>query len=256
VERTEAEAIYDQGRGVVVKVLVELSAQNGRLAEQVERLTERVARQDERIAELERRLKRNSRNSSTPPSQDPPGAPERKRAPSAGRAQGGQPGHPGRGRPLLPTQAIDRVLEHWPERCRCCEREFALSERSPAGAPARHQVAELPEIAVELTEHRLSRLRCPGCGQLARAEPPGELPAGTFGPRLEAAVATLAVRNRLSRRDTVELVDELFGARISTGSVDALLRRTGAALEGGPTQTLSSICAARRRSTSTRPAGG
>jgi hypothetical protein len=55
VERGEAGAIYDRGREVVVGVLVELSAQNGRLAERVERLTGRVARQDERIAELERR---------------------------------------------------------------------------------------------------------------------------------------------------------------------------------------------------------
>jgi len=39
-----------------------------------------------------------------------------------------------------------------------------------------------------------------------------------FGPRLQAAIATLAIRNRVSRRDTVELCEELFGARIATGS--------------------------------------
>ena len=88
MERAEAEAVYDQGRAVVVGVLLELSAQNARLAEQVERLTARVAKQDARIAELERRLKRNSRNSSLPPSQDPPGAPERKRSGRSGRGQG------------------------------------------------------------------------------------------------------------------------------------------------------------------------
>jgi hypothetical protein len=90
VERGEAEVIYDEGREVVVKVLVELSAQNGRLAEQVERLFDRVAYQDERIAELERRLKRNSRNSWAPPSQDPPGAPGRK----AGVPVGARAGRP------------------------------------------------------------------------------------------------------------------------------------------------------------------
>jgi len=132
----------------------------------------------------------------------------------------------------LPAEAVDRVVEHWPARCRCCERGFALAERTPQGAAARHQVAELPEIAIEVTEHRLNRLRCPDCGQLVRAELPGEVPAGAFGPRLEAAVATLAVRNRVSRRDTVELMDELFGAHVSTGSVDAIVQRTGAALDG------------------------
>jgi transposase len=231
MERAEAEAVYDQGRAVVVGVLMELSAQNARLAEQVERLTARVAKQDERIAELERRLKRNSRNSSLPPSQDPPGAPERKRSGPAGRGQGGQPGHPGRGRGLAPIEAVDELIDHWPERCECGHR-FAEAGREPAGVPARHQVAELPPIAVRLSEHQLHRLRCPDCGRTTRAERPPGVGTGAFGPRLEAAVATLAVRNRVSRRDTVELVDELFGARLSSGTVDAILGRTAVALDG------------------------
>jgi transposase len=49
VERAEAEAIYEQGRDVVVAVLL-------RMDEQVRRLERRVAEQDERIAQLERRL--------------------------------------------------------------------------------------------------------------------------------------------------------------------------------------------------------
>jgi transposase len=80
MERAEAEAIYEQGREAVVAVLLALSA---RIAELAQRLT----RQEERIAELEQRLARNSRNSSLPPSADPPGAPARKRAhPQAARA--------------------------------------------------------------------------------------------------------------------------------------------------------------------------
>ena len=65
MERAEAEAIYDAGREVVVEVLL-------RMDEQIRRLEERVARQDERIAQLERKLNRDSRNSSAPPSSDPP----------------------------------------------------------------------------------------------------------------------------------------------------------------------------------------
>ena len=58
MERVEAEAIYDRGREVVVQVLLELSAQNQRLAGQVEQLTALVARQEERIAQLERQARR------------------------------------------------------------------------------------------------------------------------------------------------------------------------------------------------------
>ncbi|MEX2106330.1 MAG: IS66 family transposase [Solirubrobacterales bacterium] len=225
MERAEAEAIYDSGREAVVAVLL-------RMDEQIQQLTRQVAEQgakhEKRIAELERRLNRNSQNSSTPPSQDPPGSPGRKRPDPSGRAQGAQPGHRGKGRKLLPLEAVDRVVDHWPGRCGCGHLFAEAGEET--GEPARHQVTELPEIAVRVSEHRLHRRLCPGCGKATRAELPADVPAGAFGPRLEAAVATLAVRNRVSRRDTVELAGELFGAGLASGTVDAILARTGEAL--------------------------
>ena len=47
---------------------------------------------------------------------------------------------------------------------------------------------------------------------------------------------TLAVRNRVSRRDTTELARELFGVEMSTGSVDAIIQRAGETLAGPYTQ--------------------
>ena len=222
MERSEAEAVYDQGRDAVVAVLL-------RMDDQIGRLTERVARQDERIAQLERRLGRSSRNSSQPPSQDPPSAePKRGKGPS-GRGQGAQPGHEGRGRELLPVSAVDGLVEHWPDRCDCGH-VFCAADRVAAGVAARHQVEELPAMAVEVIEHRAQRVRCPGCGERRTATLPAEVASSAFGPRLAAAVATLSVRNRISRRDVVELCEQLFCARISTGSVEAILQRTGDAL--------------------------
>jgi transposase len=111
-----------------------------------------------------------------------------------------------------------------------CGHVFGERERVWVRAPARHQVEELPGLAVRVVEHQRMRVRCPECG----SEASGQLPAGVaqsaFGPRLQAAVATLAVRNRVSRRDSVELCEELFGARLSSGSVDAILTRAGDAL--------------------------
>jgi transposase len=221
VERAEAEAIYDSGRETVVAVLL-------RMDEQIQQLSRQVAKQGEEIAELKRRLNRNSQNSSVPPSQDPPGASQRKRSDPSGRSQGAQPGHPGKGRELLPVEAVDRVVDHWPAHCSCGRRFAEAGEE--AGEPARHQLTELPEIAVAVTEHRLHRRLCPDCGKATRAELPAGVPAGSFGPRLEAAVATLAIRNRVSRRDTVELMGELFGARLASGTADAILARAGEAL--------------------------
>ena len=91
MERSEAEAIYDAGREVVVEVLLRMDRQIGQLTARVDR--------------LERELRKNSRNSSQPPSQDRP-----KPSPSSkgrsGRKQGGQLGHEGHGRELLPTSVV------------------------------------------------------------------------------------------------------------------------------------------------------
>ena len=229
MERGEAEAIYERGRDAVVSVLLALSEQNERLQAQVETLTARVARQDERIAQLERRLNRSSRNSSQPPSVDPPGPAPKRGKDSSGRRQGGQPGHEGKGRPLLPAWAVDDVVDHWPDRCDCGH-VFAAGELVAAGEPVRHQVEELPPITVKITEHRCQRVCCPGCGRSRRAELPPEVAGSVFGPRFQAAVAMLSVRNRISRRDVVELCEQLFGSRISSGTVDAILCRVADAL--------------------------
>src|SRR5205823_975021 len=48
---------------------------------------------------------------------------------------------------------------------------------------------------------------------------------------LQAAVAALTVRNRLSRRQLAELIEELFGCPIATGTIDAILARTAESLQ-------------------------
>jgi transposase len=244
VERAEADAMYDEGRDAVVSVLLALSVQNERLEAQVEKLTARVAKQDERIATLERQLNRSSRNSSQPPSADPPGASPRRGKDLSGRKQGAQSGHEGKGRELLPTSACDEVVVRWPTRCDC---GHAFSERElvAVGAPVRHQVEELPRLAVTVTEHQCPRVCCPGCGKRTRAPLPGDVAASAFGPRFHAAVAVLSVRNRVSRRDVVECCEQLFGARISSGTVDAILARVADALEEPDADLLARVRASK-----------
>jgi transposase len=244
VERAEAEAVYEQGRDAVVSVLLALSAQNERLEARVEQLTAKVARQDERIAQLERRLGRSSRNSSQPPSADPPSTPPRRGKDPSGRKPGGQSGHEGAGRELLPMSAVDEVIVHWPSGCDCGH-VFAEGELVAVGDPVRHQVEELPRLAVTVTEHRCPRVRCPGCGKRTRAVLPADVAPSAFGPRFHAAVAVLSVRNRVSRRDVVECCEQLFGARISTGTVDAILDRVADALTEPDTDLLERVRASK-----------
>jgi transposase len=216
VERSEAEAIYDAGREVVVEVLL--------------RMDRRIQQLEARVEKLERELSKSSRNSSRPPSSDPPAQRSSPRERDrSGRSRGAQPGHEGHGRELLPACAVDEVIEHWPERC-SCGHVFCVDELRAVGQPACHQVEELPMITVKVIEHRAQRVRCPSCGAAVRGELAPGVRDSAFGPGLQAAIATLSVRNRVSRRDVVELAEELFGARISTGSIDAILARGGDAL--------------------------
>jgi len=217
--------MLDADRELAVGLLLRLEE----LVDANQRLVEANERLEARVAELERRLSRNSRNSSLPPSQDPPSAPRPKRS-ASGRKRGGQPGHEGRHRRLLPPEQVDEIVEHWPERCRVCAYVFGESERAEVAAPSRHQVAELPPTVVRVSEHRLHAVCCPECATSTRAELPVRVPRSSFGPRWQAAVVTLAVRNRVSRRDSTELARELFGVELATGSVDAILQRAGEAL--------------------------
>src|SRR5512132_2324160 len=131
MERGEAEAILDGDRETAVALLLRV----GELVEANQRL-------EARVVELERRLNRSSRNSSLPPSQDPPSAPPRPGGKSSGRGRGGQPGHEGRHRRLLPPEQVDEIVEHWPDRCRSCTRVFAEPQRVDVAEPSRRQVAE------------------------------------------------------------------------------------------------------------------
>jgi transposase len=230
VERAEAEAILDGDRETAVTLLL-----------RVDELVVANRRLEARVGELEQRLSRSSRNSSLPPSQDPPSAPPRPRTPASGRRRGGQPGHEGRSRRLLPLEQLDELVEHWPVRCGRSDHRFDESERIEAASPQRHQVAELPLIAVTVTEHRLHRLRCPDRAAETRAGLPTNVPRGAFGPRLQAAVTTLAVRNRVSRRDSAELMRELFGVELATGTVDAIVQRVGATLAAPHAQLAEQI---------------
>ena len=183
VERAEAEAILDGDRETAIGPLLRLDE----LVKANQRLVEANERLEARVGELERRLSRSSRNSSLPPSQDPPSAPPQPRGQGSGRKRGGQPGHEGRYRRLLAPELVDEIVEHWPDRCGSCARKFRAGELVDAWEPSRRQLAELPPTAVRVSEHRLHWVCCPACAAVTTAPPPAAS-RWSFGPRLQAAI--------------------------------------------------------------------
>jgi transposase len=201
-----------------------------RLQHEVERLRRelaererQVAEQAKRIAELERQLALRDQNSTTtskPPSSDGLAGCQRARGRrrKSRRKPGGQPGHPGHSRPLVPAERVNAIVDLVPHVCRHCQR--AVHARDVVGDPRRHQVTELPPITAHITEYRCHRRRCPMCGSLTLAALPDEV-VGQFGPQLTALIAYLTVVCRLPRLVVQRLLEGALQIPISLGSTQA-----------------------------------
>jgi transposase len=203
-----------------------------RLKQENERLREQLAEQVKRIADLERQLalrQQNSTTTSKPPSSDGLAGRQRERGrrTKSRRKAGGQPGHPGHHRELVPIERVDAIVDLVPETCRGCTRR--LHARHRVGAPRRHQVTELPPIAAHITEYRCHRRQCPACGTTTLAALPDEL-ASQFGPQLTALIAYLTVVCRLPRLVVQRLLAGTLQIPMSLGSTQKAWEETSAAV--------------------------
>jgi transposase len=185
----------------------------------------RIVAMEARVAELEARLGQNSQNSSRPPSADPPSV-SRARRPPSGRRPGGQPGHEGHQRMLVPEEQVDRIVPVKPRHCRRCGGRLAGAD----AAPHRHQVTEVPPVRPRVTEYQLHTLSCERCGVTTTAPLPAGVPRGAFGPRLQAVAAVCTGVYHLSRRTAVGLLGDLFGVPLSVGALSACEQAVSAAV--------------------------
>ena len=180
----------------------------------------------QRIAQLEARLNQTSQNSSKPPSSDPPSARPRSAKEPTGRKSGGQSGHEGHGRKLKPESEVDQIIDVRPESCGQCGTLLLGDDAEPE----RHQVTELPRIAPIVTEYRRHCLRCVACGTQTQAAWPATMPAGSFGPRVQATVGYLTGRIGASQREVQDILATLCQTDVSVGGIGALEQAVSAAL--------------------------
>jgi len=101
----------------------------------------RVQALQEQNRALQEQLNHPSRNASRAPSSDPPQS-QRPSRPRGQRRRGGQPGHPGHTRTLVPVEEVDEVVVLTPEQCHGCHAPFWGDDP----APLRHHVIEIPPI--------------------------------------------------------------------------------------------------------------
>lgn len=175
----------------------------------------KIAEQAATIVELRAKLNQDSQNSSKPPSSDLPGT--RPPMPKRGKRKkrGGQPGHIGRF--AADPERVDQVKQYRARVCKHCEAD--LREGTPTGSVISHYVYELPEIRPIVTDHQCLDMRCSLCGMVTPAELPPEVPAGQYGPTVQAMTGMIRGELRQSVRQTSEVMTRLLHVPMSTGMV-------------------------------------
>lgn len=240
IAELEAELIARDRR--IAKLEAEGAAKNARIDEleqQVDKLTAQVAALLEHVAELTEKLGQHSRNSHLPPSSDGPGRrPGRKKGNGKSKHRhGGQKGHRGSRRELLPPEQVDEFVPLFASACENCWKPLPKIADPNA---KRYQVTELPPFRPHTTEYQRHTVGCPCCGFETQASS-DEIPVSSFGPRLMSTIALLTGVYHLSRRKAVELLSDVTGTQISLGGLSNVEARVADAVEPAVTEAWEQV---------------
>ena len=186
----------------------------------------------ERIAALEAELakaKKNSSNSSKPPSSDLVKPPKPPRKDGQNRQRGGQPGHEQHLRTDFPPEAIDEVVSYTLDCCPDCGGKLRLFERL-ADVLQQVEITATPTI---VTEHQALAYWCPHCQKLHCASLPEPVKtAGLFGPRLTALVAFMKGVCHASFSTIRKFLRDVAGMTVSRGYLAKVIAKVSASLAG------------------------
>jgi transposase len=186
----------------------------------IDELTEKVALLEARNAFLEQELlfyqtKKNSGNSSIPPSHDPhrPRRTESLRE-KTGRKPGGQPGH--EGSCLEISDSPTEIVVHSPNYCTCCGNDLSGVASDFIG---KRQVVDIPPVVPVVTEHQVYGRLC-SCGHFTESAYPAEAHSAVcYGSNIQALTAYLHARQYLPFERMCELYRDIFGLSVSSGSL-------------------------------------
>ena len=188
----------------------------------------------------ERRLGSDSTNSGIPPSKDPIGARERRKAERKkerqssererreDRKRGGQHGHPGAGLARDPDPDEQTEVPP-PAECSRCGAGLEGAERAGTWWS---QVWDV-KITRFVTEYLLPLLACPCCGKVNAARGPGQSYPGSvsYGPGINTAAVLLSSYGNVPSERAANLIGMLLGMPVSAGFVDLASERLSARLE-------------------------
>ena len=184
-----------------------------------------------RILVLETKLRDLEDKLKPPPPKRPldpqPPAPAKK---PTGKKRGAQPGHTPHLKKWLPRERVKTFVPYVPACCDKCDKALSPTAGPNDPAPTIHQVAELPKILAEITQHEGHSRTC-SCGHVTHTPVPADVRAHSIGPNLTAAIVYFAGSHGMSKRGIEETVECLFGVPIALGTISNLEQEASAALE-------------------------
>jgi transposase len=186
----------------------------------------RIETLEKYIEKLERLLGMNSKNSSKPPSSDPPGLsaelPRHRR-----KKRGARNGHQPFMRNLLPPEKVTKRIEMKPQACTCGSKNLEKTGEKPL----RHQVVDIPPIEPQVTEYVQHIYRCKDCGELIYRPLPDDIKRKHFGPGVLAVAAVLTGMLNTSKRKALTMINEVFSVPMSLGGLSNCEAQLAEALE-------------------------
>lgn len=166
-----------------------------------------------RIVKLEEQVSKNSSNSHKPPSSDglkkKPAFPRKR-----GGKRGGVPGHKGKTLELVSTPDIEVGL--LPETCTC----GTTLDKTKAVIGEPHQVFDLPEPQLEITEYQKLVCKCGRCGLTTAGEFPTGVNSSTqYGSGVRAITTLLNCGFAMPVKKIQQLFTDLFGYKINESTI-------------------------------------
>lgn len=169
----------------------------------------------------QKRVKKTSRNSSLPPAQGfKPNQQTQKEKGDACQRTASE-GRVGGGREL--SRQPDQVVVAQAKQCPNCGSEVSVSSQQLKGI---YERIDLPLVKPQVTRVERYGGKCGCCGQSYEAPVPAGLePGSPFSSRIASIVSYLRYRHAISYERLSQLMEELYGLKISEGAIANLLRR-------------------------------
>jgi len=163
--------------------------------------------------------RKNSSNSSTPPSKDENRIkPNQSLREKTGKKTGGQKGH--KGTTLKMRNHVDEYLEHKHKYCTCCAQRLDDNQE----VIGRRQVVDIPQITTIVTEHIIYGTQC-NCGHQNTAKFPIEASCPiSYGNNIETLIGYLSVRQYMSMERISEYLEQVCNLKLSQGTISNKLK--------------------------------